>query len=561
MTSPLICCTRWLVAASIAVTLASPALAQPAPRVSTAFSINQTTTSGNSVFVLGDLPELGGNDVRRAVKLDPSTYPIWRATVSLPAGATGSYRFLTRLDSPAQAGISTNASFISPAPIPLTVASASPGVPTKTLLLTWDVASPKLWYRAIGSSGVASGPFTSRDMELWGPSLNQRPSDRVWLAWNFLPAAIAYELYFTDANGSARYPATGQYTTRLDAVWIQEGQQYTYVPSGIVSAPSRTYNPADASTIPTIQSSEMGETRRHRVFLPRGYAQHTSRRYPVVYMHDGQNVFDVGSFGSWNAEPTFRSLQESGRIRECIVVGMDSGPARLQDYLPPGDFLFGAARGDRYARYILNEVKPLIDGQYRTLTGRDHTTAIGSSMGGVVSLYLAWDFTSSFSRVGLFSGAWQTCPNFLTRVRATTGSPPRSVRMYMDSGDSGDGSSDNFWNTYGLRDFFVGGATSRYALESGVRHVVGFNQQHNEAAWASRLPGSLEFLIPATEDRNEILTSLFNPRADRNADGRIGIEDLYTQIFQPIDINLDGTTDSADADLIQRFVQRSQGGQ
>ncbi len=560
MSSPL-CSARTALALCAFVGI-TPLLAhaQVAPRQNVAFSISQTTTVGTSVYVLGDLPELGGNDVTRAVKLDPTTYPVWRVSISLPAGATGSYRYLTRLDSAANARVTTNATFISPAPIPLTVAPGTPVVPGKTLLLTWDIANPKIWFRRVADNGVATGPFTSQAMELWGDSLNGRAADRVWMAWNFLPPSVAYEFYFTDASGGTRYPATGQYTTRLDGVWVQEGLQYTYLPAASVSPPQRDYTPSNATTIPKIQSTELGETRQHRVFLPRGYAQHASRRYPVVYMHDGQNVFEFGAFGTWNGEPTFTALQQQGRIREAIVVAMDSGNARLQDYLPPGDNLFGAGRGDRYARYILNEVKPLIDADYRTLPGRDDTTAIGSSMGGVINLYLAWDYTSSFSRLGLFSGAWQTCPNFLNRVRSTTGTPPRNVRMYLDSGDSGT-SSDNFKPTYDLRDFFVGGATPRYVLEAGVRHVVGLNQQHNEPAWAARLPAALEYLIPATEDRNEILSTLFNPRMDRNTDARVGIEDLYTQTTQPVDLNLDGVINAADTDLLQRFIERAQGKQ
>ena len=104
----------------------------------------------------------------------------------------------------------------------------------------------------------------------------------------------------------------------------------------------------------------------------------------------------------------------------------------------------------------------------------------------------------------------------------------------------------------------AGGSAPRYTLESAVRHVLGLNQQHNEPAWASRLPGALEFLIPASEDRNEILSTLFNPRMDRNADGSVGIEDLYTQATQPIDVNLDNAINAADTDLIQRYVQRIQ---
>jgi len=343
----------------------------------------------------------------------------------------------------------------------------------------------------------------------------------------------------------------------MDGVFVQDGNLYSYVPAGNPGVARRDYNP---SAVPTLFSPQLNETRGYRVFLPRGYDQHVGRVYPVLYMHDGQNVFEQGAFGTWNAAPTISQLTNSGQIREFIVVALDNGPNRLTDYLPPGDTLGGNGQGDRYVAYIRDTVKPFIDSHYRTIPGAATTGALGSSMGGVISLYQGWDYTSTFTRLGLMSGAWQTCTNFLNRVRATpntTGSPPRAVRMWFDSGDSGT-SNDNYWLTYGLRDFFAGGVAARYQMDGTIDHMIGFGQQHNEAAWAVRLPSALKFLYPADDEANTLLREVFGPQLDVDGDGRTTIEDLYSQEQSARDLNLDGTVNGNDSGYLARVLRRSE---
>jgi predicted alpha/beta superfamily hydrolase len=545
----------WAVVALVAC-VARGQVATPG-RVDVTFSVTQTTSVGQSVFVLGDRPELGGGVMSRAVKLTPTAYPLWRGTISLPAGATYTYRFVTRADGPGQTSLATNGTFVS-APVTATAPSlaATPSdVPSKVLALTWGVPRPAMFWRAGGSSGA----FTRVDLTDFGPSPN-RTGERVWLAWGFMaaaPAGSAYEFYFTAQDGtSLRYPATGTYSTTLDGAWVQDGQQYTYVPASNPGAARRDYNPA---SVPTIVSPQLGNAARgYRVFLPRGYDQHSMRRYPVLYMHDGQNVFESGSFGSWNAAPTLTNLQALAQMREVIVVGLDNGPNRLTDYLPPTDILTGIGRGDAYLSYIRDTVKPLIDSTYRTIPDASVTGIMGSSMGGVISLYGVWDFTSTFTRGGLLSGAWQTCPNYLNRVRST---PSRAVRMYIDSGDSGT-ANDGYWPSYNLRDYFVDQAPSRYSLEGSLRHDDGFGQQHNESSWAQRLPAALAFLYPPSDGRNEILGELFGSQWDVDRDGDVDGDDLATQgaAFPQgsRDLNLDGTVNSADAQTLERHLRRDE---
>src|SRR5207248_8363716 len=130
------------------------------------------------------------------------------------------------------------------------------------------------------------------------------------------------------------------------------------------------------------------------VHLPPGYETHRRRRYQVLYLHDGQNLFDPrrAAFGmAWHAYTTADRLTEQGRIDPVILVGIANTPARLDEYAVWRDAREKAGgRGELYARFVFDELKPFIDGEYRTLPGRQHTGVLGSSLGGLVSLTMAW---------------------------------------------------------------------------------------------------------------------------------------------------------------------------
>jgi len=540
------------------VPVMSPALAQSpvqglAPRQSIVFEINRLTTVGQSVFVVGNTPELGDDDLRLAPKLSAAAYPLWRATISLPAGKSFTYRYIIRNDAPGQTSLATNGSTFA-GPFTITTSAQATATRAKALWLTWNRPGPILYWRTRPTPGTNT-TFAALPLQRFGASDPARLTESRFFAWNFSTAGDTIEFYFNDATNSSRYPAFGNYTTSLDGVYIQDGQLYSYIPAAAPQPARRAYSPG---AVPTIFSPQLNEIRGYRVFLPRGYDQHTTRRYPVLYMHDGQNVFESGSFGSWNAATTITNAQAASNMREAIVVGLDNGPNRLTDYLPPGDFLTGAGRADRYLSYVRDTVKPFIDANFRT--NPSDTGLLGSSMGGVVSLYGVWDFTSTFTRGGLLSGAWQTCPNFLSRVRAT---PMRPVRMWLDSGDSGT-SNDNYWATWGLRDHFVEANPAKAALSGAVAHAIGYGQQHNEAAWTIRLPLALAYLYPAQEEPNDLVRTVFGPHWDVNFDNAMTIDDLAMQSRSPrdLDFSTNGTNsgnlggDATDTMRLVAFLRR-----
>lgn len=516
------------------------------------FSLNATTVFGESIFVLGDLPELGGNDLRFAPKLEPSTYPVWKATISLPVNRAYTYRYYKRNDAAGQWGNPSNGVVIA-GPFNASTQTVTLTPASKTIFYHSSLAPPVLWWRQ------GSDPFQSITMHDVGPGRSAGESR--WAARRFGVPRHSFDFYFTNLAGASRDPASGSYTTALDESLVQDGHVFTYLPPASVTGPIKRYTPIGApptTSSTSLVSAALGETRYFRVITPRGYDQQPMRRYPVLYFHDGQNVFEQGAFGTWNADETAESMIRLGQMREVILVGADHGPDRINDYAAPDT----GGRAHLYAQFLINELRPIIDTQYRTLTDTDNTAAAGSSMGGQVSMYLGWDSPTVFGRIGAFSGAWDVFnANFRNRLQTQ---PKRAIRVYLDSGDAGP-SADGFWTTVGVRDNLINparaaGVGGAYVLERDLRYVYGPGHQHNEPAWAARLPQCYTFLFPASEAPNELAEVPSAARADVNDDERADIEDVYSwEQASPgadstLDVDRDGLIESAEdrAELLVR---------
>ncbi|MDE3236582.1 MAG: alpha/beta hydrolase [Bacteroidota bacterium] len=156
---------------------------------------------------------------------------------------------------------------------------------------------------------------------------------------------------------------------------------------------------------------QLNRKRRIWLYLPKNYTL-SSKTYPVVYMHDGQNLFnDQTSFsGEWGVDECLDSIQKlTGR--ECIVVGIDNGgEKRMSEYNPYDNDKFGKGGGKQYVDFIVNTLKPYIDAHYRTKKGPAYTYIAGSSMGGLISLYAVMQYPSVFGAAGVFSPAFWVAP-------------------------------------------------------------------------------------------------------------------------------------------------------
>ena len=236
------------------------------------------------------------------------------------------------------------------------------------------------------------------------------------------------------------------------------------------------------------------------VYLPPSYDT-GRRRYPVVYMHDGQNLFDrATSFSDeWEVDQTLDDASRHGL--ECIVVGVPNlGDARLDEYGPWPDHRHKAGgRAADYVRWLTETVKPRVDADFRTRPGRECTGVAGSSMGGLVSLYAFFARSDVFGFAGVMSPAlWFGDGAALPWVAERPWVPGR---LYLDVGTSE--GTDELRDVRRLKDLL---AAKGYAEGRDLLYVVEMGGQHNERAWARRLRREMHFLlgVPQPAPRREV---------------------------------------------------------
>jgi predicted alpha/beta superfamily hydrolase len=234
---------------------------------------------------------------------------------------------------------------------------------------------------------------------------------------------------------------------------------------------------------------QLGRTRRIWVYLPPDY-ESSARHYPVMYMHDGQNVFDAyTSFaGEWEVDENLNDLAESGREVPIVVAIDNGGTQRIDEYSPWRDNTYGGGQGNEYIDFIINTLKPHIDSVYRTRPGRDHTGIMGSSMGGLISLYGALKRPDVFGKAGVFSPSYWFSDSLWTFARDVEKQHP--MRIYQLAG-TGEGSS-TVNNVLGMEDSLKQYGFSGEEVKSRIVQGAG----HNEAFWRSEFREAYLWLFP-----------------------------------------------------------------
>ena len=248
-----------------------------------------------------------------------------------------------------------------------------------------------------------------------------------------------------------------------------------------------------------VPSQHLTHDRNVIVYLPPSYLDEADRRFPVLYMHDGQNIFDrATSFIGleWEVDENAERLIESGDIEPLIVVGVHNSPDRVGEYTQEPDPSRGGGGADDYGRFLVEELKPFIDSEYRTLPDRENTGIAGSSLGGLVSIYFAFSLEGTFSRIGVVSPAVFWADDHI--VQLVSDSEKVDSRIWLDVGTR-EGSTPGEqirWveSARRLRDALVAkgwepGKDLEYFEDEGA--------VHNEAAWAGRVERILKFLYPA----------------------------------------------------------------
>jgi len=257
----------------------------------------------------------------------------------------------------------------------------------------------------------------------------------------------------------------------------------------------------DVRHLGRVESWWLGNARDVWVYLPPGYDREAPRRYPVVYFHDGQNVFDAATAFAgveWGADETLERLVAQGAIRSVIAVAVANTPERLQEYSPVNDpSRGGGGCADLYVKFLAKELKPRVDSEFRTLTGLAHTALIGSSLGGLLSLYgglAAWE---KFGLVGAMSPALEWGDHDIEHRYEHAPTAQLPLKLWVDMGTHEDGAesaeSPNVLELRRFRDLLV---RRGYVEGVSLATAEADGALHDEASWAARLPEVLRFLFP-----------------------------------------------------------------
>ena len=362
------------------------------------------------------------------------------------------------------------------------------------------------------------GPGRTADENVWRadlrgslPAADSDPGEREW------------QFRIDRGDGHLVHPLVAEcFTTALQTVWVQDDELFAYRPAPEVSPPRVVKIDEFVGSLPT---------RPLYVNLPRGFNEHPERRYPVIYMQDGQNCFEAfvadSYVGAWQADVAAEFLIGQGLMQECIVVGVSHGQEdRMLEYLPPYaaftppsrrpfvKALTGenndkplarpiqpqAGRADKTVRYYQDEIAPYLEQHYRALQGRENRATCGSSMGGLFAVYTALEHPE-FARnhAALSSSFWitRTRDGKLEMIERMRTGPRQDIRLWLDSGtrSAPNRGDDGMRETLKARDAlleagYVPGVDFQYFLDEGGIH--------NEASWAARLPMIFQFLFPAT---------------------------------------------------------------
>ncbi|MEZ8601434.1 alpha/beta hydrolase [Vibrio splendidus] len=259
---------------------------------------------------------------------------------------------------------------------------------------------------------------------------------------------------------------------------------------------------------------QLNRTRTLRIYLPAGYHQE-EHAYPVLYMHDGQNVFEnsTATYGMcWDARTTLDEMQRLGKLSGVIVVAIDSsheldGMERYNEYSPwranqelkelgvGEELLKFGGEGDDYMAFICQTLKPYIDQTYRTKPSREFTYLAGSSMGGLISLYGGSLYQDIFGALGVFSPAfWFNKPSYFEYMKEFNFKYPTKIYMDMGTDEAREGTIVDF------ADVYLSGSREINKLLAQKHNVTLFYQEgedhkHNETAWSLRFPDFIDFIF------------------------------------------------------------------
>ncbi|WP_396158575.1 alpha/beta hydrolase [Flavobacterium sp.] len=238
---------------------------------------------------------------------------------------------------------------------------------------------------------------------------------------------------------------------------------------------SNAQQPSASKQVSTfsIEIPQLKTAKKIWVYLPKGYTT-SAKKYPVIYMHDAQNLFDASTSyaGEWNIDETLDSIHA-----KVIVIGIENTENRMEELTPFQHSKYGGGKADAYLDFIVTTLKPRIDATYRTKTNAKNTAVFGSSLGGLVSFYAAIKYPEVFGKVGCFSPAFWFNRNEINDLLAQT--KDFDTKIYFLCGDN-EGDADMIPDMKNVEQWVN---TKRCECKKLNKEVIVKGGQHNEKLW------------------------------------------------------------------------------
>ena len=231
-----------------------------------------------------------------------------------------------------------------------------------------------------------------------------------------------------------------------------------------------------------IYSKILDKKRDFFVWLPPGYNLNPSKSYPVLYMHDGQNLIDpkISYAGKdWQVDETVTRLIKEYKIKEVIVVGIYNTGDRLEEYSD-------TEKGEKYLKFLIEELKAFVDSKYKTLPDPNNTAIMGSSMGGLASFLAAWKHPEVFSMTGCMSSSFYFNDDKVFKMLDEYPGPKKHIKFYIDHGEDG---------LVRGQKMFCKLTQMGYIIGTDLDYYFAPGAEHNESEWAKRLERPLLFFF------------------------------------------------------------------
>lgn len=280
---------------------------------------------------------------------------------------------------------------------------------------------------------------------------------------------------------------------------------------------------------------QLKRKRTVRLYLPPGYSKST-KSYPVVYMHDGQNLFDkeTSFSGEWGVDETLNKLYEDKNL-QLIVVGVDNGGfKRLDEYSPWKNSKYGGGEGDAYLDFIVHTLKPYIDKNYRTLKDKSNTGIIGSSMGGLISYYAGLKFPKTFGKIGVYSPAFWFAPEIID-YSIIHGDISDTKMYFLAGGKEGNNTAFNEINqTVKDMNLMQNLLKKKNFPSKNLRSKVVPEGKHNEELWRTNFEETILWLFKDEIQQRKFISANFlnNKLHLKVSDGSYSVKFLSSKIIE-----------------------------